>query len=345
MTILFSNNATSTLAGSISNVATTANLSAGTGALFPNPTGGDYFVLTFTDAATGLLTEIVHVTARSTDTITIVRAQEGTAAQAWAAGDLASNLFTAGQMGDLLQDGDALALGGAYAVDAGSANAVSITLSPTPASYAEILGTQLRVKVAADNTGATTFAVVGLGSLAVKNPDGTALAAGQLQGSGIATLVYDGTAMQLQSIAFPTAPLASPAFSGTPTAPTAAPGTSTTQIATTAFVAAAITALTTYVNNLVNALFGSITDQTGSRALGGVYTNSSGRPMFVMVYAITGGLGVNLNLSVNGTIVETFGQPNTSGQAFVAGMVPNGSTYEVSNSVGPATLQGWFEVV
>jgi hypothetical protein len=35
------------------------------------------------------------------------------------------------------------------------------------------------------------------------------------------------------------APLASPALTGTPTAPTAAPGTSTTQLATTAFVTAA----------------------------------------------------------------------------------------------------------
>jgi hypothetical protein len=40
-----------------------------------------------------------------------------------------------------------------------------------------------------------------------------------------------------------TAPLASPALTGTPTAPTATGGTNSTQIATTAFVAAAITAI------------------------------------------------------------------------------------------------------
>lgn len=104
--ILFANNATSTLAGSISNVAVTCNLAPGTGALFPNPGADEYFVMTFTDAATGILKEIVHVTARATDTLTIVRAQEGTTALAWTAGDIAANLNTAGTMAGLVQPDD-----------------------------------------------------------------------------------------------------------------------------------------------------------------------------------------------------------------------------------------------
>jgi len=106
VSILFANNATSTLAGSISNVAVACNLAPGTGALFPSPTGSDYFVMTFTDAATGILKEIVHVTARSVDTLTIVRAQEGTTALAWTAGDIAANLNTAGTMQGLVQPDD-----------------------------------------------------------------------------------------------------------------------------------------------------------------------------------------------------------------------------------------------
>lgn len=102
-TILFANNATSTLAGGINNTATSAVLAAGTGALFPSPGAGEFFCLTFTDAATGLIREIVHVTGRSTDTITIVRAQEGTTAVAWLAGDLAANLLTAGSMAAMEQ--------------------------------------------------------------------------------------------------------------------------------------------------------------------------------------------------------------------------------------------------
>lgn len=102
-TILWANNAQSTLAGAITDTATTANLAAGTGVLFPSPGANQYFVMTFNDAATGLLREIVHVTNVSTDTITMVRAQEGTTALAWNAGDLALNLVTAGTMQALQQ--------------------------------------------------------------------------------------------------------------------------------------------------------------------------------------------------------------------------------------------------
>jgi hypothetical protein len=107
MTILFANNAVSTLAGTLSSGATTANLATGTGALFPNPTGGDFFVMTFLDAATQTTREIVHCTARSTDSLTIVRAQEGTTALSWAVGDIAANLWTAGQAGALQQGNNA----------------------------------------------------------------------------------------------------------------------------------------------------------------------------------------------------------------------------------------------
>lgn len=101
--ILFANNAQSTLAGGISSTATTASLAIGTGALFPNPSAGQYFVMTFTDTATGLLNEIIHVTAISGDTITMVRGQEGTDALSWQASDLANNRLTAGQMSALAQ--------------------------------------------------------------------------------------------------------------------------------------------------------------------------------------------------------------------------------------------------
>lgn len=94
--IQFANDAKTTLAGGITNVATTVNLSPGSGALFPTLGTGQYFMGTFRDAATRLISEIVKVTARSSDTLTIVRAQEGTTAVAWSAGDLFGNLWTAG---------------------------------------------------------------------------------------------------------------------------------------------------------------------------------------------------------------------------------------------------------
>jgi hypothetical protein len=93
---LMANDAATTLAAPISNTATSVNLAVGTGSEFPNPSAGQQFPITFNDAATGLLVEIVYCTARSGDTCTIVRAQESTVAQNWLAGDLAANLITAG---------------------------------------------------------------------------------------------------------------------------------------------------------------------------------------------------------------------------------------------------------
>ncbi len=126
-TFLFANNASSTIAGPISNSAVSVNLASGQGALFPNPSVGQQFAMTFNDAATGLLTEIVYCTARSGDTLTIVRAQEGTSAQSWLAGDLAANLITAGQMAAMVQTAALfpsreVTVSGAFAMSTSDAN-------------------------------------------------------------------------------------------------------------------------------------------------------------------------------------------------------------------------------
>lgn len=144
-TILFANNATSTLAGAITNVATTVNLQAGGGALFPNPGAGQYFVLTFVDAATGLLNEIVQVTARVVDALTIVRAQEGTTAKAWLAGDIAASLWSAGQasamqQAALLQPSRIVTASGAFVMTTADANGgVGLNRTVAPAASSTTL--------------------------------------------------------------------------------------------------------------------------------------------------------------------------------------------------------------
>lgn len=80
--IKFSNNATSTIVSVISAVDTTIVLAAGTGAKFPSITGGQYFYATLSNAE-NTVHEVVKVTARSTDTLTVVRAQDGTSAAVW----------------------------------------------------------------------------------------------------------------------------------------------------------------------------------------------------------------------------------------------------------------------
>lgn len=102
--ILFANNAATTIASAISAVATSVTLASGTGALYPSPGTNQYFKATMYPATAGTQApEIVHVTARSSDTLTIVRAQEGTAAQSWGSGAVFDNLITAGTLSVLPQ--------------------------------------------------------------------------------------------------------------------------------------------------------------------------------------------------------------------------------------------------
>lgn len=101
MAVLFTNNAASTLAASISNVATSIPLSTGQGARFPSPSGGDFFYATITDVSNNI--EIVKCTARSGDSLTVVRAQEGTTGRAFASGDRLELRMTAATVAEFLQ--------------------------------------------------------------------------------------------------------------------------------------------------------------------------------------------------------------------------------------------------
>jgi len=92
--IVASNNAASVLALPLNVGSTTLTLSAGTGALFPAVTAPNFFKMTITNAGE-TLREIVNVTARSGDVLTIQRGQESTTALAWNAGDKIENLLTA----------------------------------------------------------------------------------------------------------------------------------------------------------------------------------------------------------------------------------------------------------
>lgn len=82
----FTNFATSTLASGILAGATSLSVFAGDGAKFPVLGAGDYFYAVLENLAGAR--EIIKVTARTGDSFdTIVRAQDGTSALAWNAGD------------------------------------------------------------------------------------------------------------------------------------------------------------------------------------------------------------------------------------------------------------------
>jgi len=84
---VFANNIKTTVASAFSNVATSLTLASSVG--LPTLSAGQVLPITINDAATGLVYEICYATAITGATLTVTRAQEGTAAQNWLVGDRA----------------------------------------------------------------------------------------------------------------------------------------------------------------------------------------------------------------------------------------------------------------
>lgn len=93
---LFSNNVDVGLAADIAAADTTATLTDGSG--LSSPASPDYELLTIENNG---VYEIVKMTARTTNDVTIERAQEGTTAQDWSAGARVYGSITAASMADL----------------------------------------------------------------------------------------------------------------------------------------------------------------------------------------------------------------------------------------------------
>ena len=110
--IQFANNAVSRLAANISNSATSLSLTPGDGAKFPAVSAGQYFMATL--VRTDGTTEVVKVTARSTDTLTVVRSAEAVGGASvpysFTAGDKVEARLTSGGLGSELDRLDAAAL-------------------------------------------------------------------------------------------------------------------------------------------------------------------------------------------------------------------------------------------
>jgi len=85
MGIKVANNAFATLATGITDSETSITLSSGQGARFPVLGADDYFYATLIDVSNNL--EIVKCTARSSDVLTVIRAQEGTTGRTYDPGD------------------------------------------------------------------------------------------------------------------------------------------------------------------------------------------------------------------------------------------------------------------
>lgn len=81
---LFANNASCGLSADVGVSDTAIALETGKGSLFPSPASGQIFKITLQNIITGAM-EIMNVTARAGDVLTVERAREGTVAQAFSA--------------------------------------------------------------------------------------------------------------------------------------------------------------------------------------------------------------------------------------------------------------------
>ena len=100
--VRFSNNAVSQLAANLTISGTSLSVTPGDGAKFPSLSAGQYFMATLVKADGS--TEVVKVTARSTDTLTIARAAEpvggASTSYSFSAGDRIEARLTAGVLSD-----------------------------------------------------------------------------------------------------------------------------------------------------------------------------------------------------------------------------------------------------
>ena len=107
MGIKIANNAFGTLNAGITSSDTAIILQAGEGARFPTLTAGDYFYATLIDTSNNL--EIVKVTARSTDTMTVERGADSTTARAFSTNDRFELRPTAALFNEKANDADVVA--------------------------------------------------------------------------------------------------------------------------------------------------------------------------------------------------------------------------------------------
>ena len=88
------------------------------------------------------------------------------------------------------------------------------------------------------------------------------------------------------------------------------------------------------------------TNMTASRAFATTYTNTTGRPIQLMVTTYSTNSNAVIQLNINGTLVYYPGNAiSTNGTNGVVGpIIPNGATYSFTNNYLTSALQYWWEL-
>ena len=284
---LFANNAKSTLAAGITDVATSLSVAAGHGARFPSPSGGDWFLATLVDTSGNI--EIVKVTARTTDAFTtIVRAQEGTTAIAFASASKCELRVTKGTMERIPQT-------------------AGLTANRVP--YADSSGNL--VDDANHTYDGTTFKL-GVTNFTVAQATGNTVIAGTLTQTGVATFTAAPvmSALTASRAVFTdgSKALTSNAITGTGNVVMSASPTLTGTIA-----AASQTLSGTLAVTGTSTLTGNVGVGAGSAASVGVFAQSSalvGTSQFGVRSSIVGAS------DATAAIIGVMGNPNTAAASF-----------------------------
>jgi len=340
MSALFKNNATALLAASISTSGITLVLAAGTGIKFPILTGSDFFYGTIYDSAGNY--EIVKVTARAADSLTIVRAQEGTVALAFSSGDAFAQRVTAATLNDFVQKSSDQTLTGVNTFEGNTAFTAPITGTSATFSGAissvspTFTGTvTVPTQTAGDSsTKAATTAFVStavtnglgtLGTIATQNANAVNITGGSVSGITDIAVADGGTGVSTLA--------ANAVVLGNGTSPvqTVAPGTSGNSLVSNG---------TTWVSGVATPKglgYGGETwhDLTGSRSANTTYTNNYSYPIMVSVQLHSGSSGTNPSyLYVNGVAVGVVTGGGWTGgmDATCSAIVPPGATYSTNSS-------------
>ena len=79
------------------------------------------------------------------------------------------------------------------------------------------------------------------------------------------------------------------------------------------------------------------------RVAGTTYTNSTGKPIEIYIYASSAGGGWQSSLTVNGILTQVIGNTSNQGEFMsFSSIIPNGATYVVGNS--GAIISSWKEL-
>jgi len=342
---LYANNAKTTLASPINATQTTITVAPGTGSLFPNPSSGQAFKVTLVSASSASVYEICLCTARSTDTLTVIRAQEGTSGTPFLLNDVVGNFDTAGVMDGLVQSVQLQNQYYLFATASGTANALTATIPSVLTTIPN--GMSIVVTSAYANTGASTLNLTlgstATGVLPIVTGNNSALIGGEIPASGYPiTLSYSSTFnawvitdgnVNLSLYAL----INSQTFTGTPRVPTPAFNDNSTIIPNTLWVQnqlanyapiysptltgipAAPTAAngtsttqlatTAFVQNQLQVVqglgFGGTTWHIVSRSFNTTYTNSYAYPIAVSATA-TCAVTSTIQAYINGQLIQWF---------------------------------------